>query len=141
MKFSEIESSQWEELKPYLDTCLLPVTGLTGLEQPDEVTAALEQLRDVMDAIEIPFKGRVVTYPACHYIAEKSGSEFVDTLCQSLKQAGFRYVIVVSAKFGQSQLNPASADLFIGPDSTGIIADDVMIGQAVRTMWTANINS
>ncbi|MGO4375464.1 DUF2487 family protein, partial [Paenibacillus sp. MCAF20] len=67
MKFSEIEKEQWEELRPYLDTCLLPVTGMDGSEQPYEATEWLERLRDIMDLIEIPFKGRVVTYPACHY--------------------------------------------------------------------------
>ncbi|GFN30668.1 DUF2487 family protein [Paenibacillus xylaniclasticus] len=138
MKFSEIESNQWDELKPYLDTCLLPVTGLTGLEQPDEATQALEQLRDVMDAIEIPFKGRVVTYPACHYIGE-SGDELVESVCQSLKQAGFRFVIIVSAKLGR--LKPASADLIIVPDPDGGIANRDEIGRAVRAMWTADFAS
>jgi len=138
MKFSDIESGRWAELKPYLDTCLLPVTGLTGLEQPDEATQALEQLRDVMDAIEIPFTGRVVTYPACHYVGDPAGGELVEALCQSLKRAGFRYVIVVSARLGQ--LNPPSADLRIVPDSTGSAPTGAEIGQAVRDLWTANIN-
>lgn len=134
MKFSEIESSQWDELKPYLDTCLLPVTGLTGLESPAEATQALEDLRDIMDGIEIPFKGRVVTYPACHYTGEKEGHTVVEQLCASLKRTGFRYIIVVSARL--TNLAPASADLVFAPAPTGEVPSTEQIGQAIRSMWT-----
>ena len=51
----------------YLDTCLLPVTGLTGKESPVEAGDRLEQLRDLLDLLEIPYHGRTVTYPAWHY--------------------------------------------------------------------------
>jgi hypothetical protein len=115
MKFSEIESSQWEELKPFLDTCLLPVTGMTGLESPAEATRALEDLRDLMDNIEIPFKGRVVTYPACHYTGENEGHAVVEQLCASFKRTGYRYIIVVSARL--TNLTPASADLIFAPNT------------------------
>ena len=70
MKFSDIDKEQWPELKPYLDTVLLPVTGLSGDEQPWEATRGLEKLRDLIDAVEIPFHGRVVIYPAYHYISK-----------------------------------------------------------------------
>ncbi|WNR42428.1 DUF2487 family protein [Paenibacillus roseipurpureus] len=97
MKFNDIAPQDWPELKPYLDTCLLPITGLTGREDPMQVTSALEHLRDVMEVIEIPFKGRVVTYPALHYIISEDGSKYVEKVTQQVKQSGFRYVIVVTS--------------------------------------------
>lgn len=138
MKFSEIESSKWDELKPYLDTCLLPVTGLTGLETPSEATKALEDLRDIMDGIEIPFKGRVVTYPACHYTGEDSGHAIVEQLCSSIKRSGFRYIIVVSARL--TNLSTASADLIFAPTETGEVPSAEQIGQEIRSMWTPAIH-
>ncbi|MDR6549491.1 DUF2487 family protein [Paenibacillus qinlingensis] len=96
MKFNEIASQDWTELKPYLDTCLLPVTGLTGMEDPMHVTKALEQLRDVMETIEIPYKGRVVTYPALHYIADMGTNNQVNDIVRHLKKSGFRYIIIVT---------------------------------------------
>lgn len=96
MKFNDIAAQEWTELKPYLDTCLLPVTGLTGYEDPMQVTTALEHLRDVMEVIEIPYKGRVVTYPALHYIAGTGSSEQLDGIVHQLKKSGFRYIIVLT---------------------------------------------
>ncbi|WP_159883043.1 DUF2487 family protein [Paenibacillus puerhi] len=101
MKFSEIESSAWPGLKPYLDTALLPVTGLDGSENPVEAAEALEDLRDVLDLIEIPFKGRTVTYPAMHYIGDGDAGAasrlVIEHACERMKRAGFRYVILVTA--------------------------------------------
>lgn len=99
MKFSEITEEQWEELKPYLDTALLPVTGLTGREEPWKAAEELEALRDALDLIEIPFKGRVVTYPALHYNADDApGMGQVAQVCEGMFRAGFKYVIAVTAR-------------------------------------------
>lgn len=95
MKFSEIDKESWEDLRPYLDTCLIPVTGLTGREQPYEVVARLERLRDMMDLVEIPYKGRIVTYPSIQY--GNSEMEFINEVCHNVKLSGFAYVIVVSS--------------------------------------------
>lgn len=136
MKFSEISSGQWEELSPYLDTCLLPVTGMTGAEQPYEATEWLERLRDLMDLIEIPFKGRVVTYPACHYIS--GGSEFMGMLnewCTSLKRGGFRYVIVVTANKEMNITCPA-VDLLLRPDDLGNLPNQADVSNAIRALWS-----
>ncbi|MBU5672795.1 DUF2487 family protein [Paenibacillus brevis] len=95
MKFSEFEAKTWDEMKEFFDTCLLPVTGLTGSEAPHEAAERLELLRDVMDWIESPFQGRVVTYPAIQY----GGAEVADQInkiIQGVRQAGFTYVIVAS---------------------------------------------
>jgi 23S rRNA (pseudouridine1915-N3)-methyltransferase len=97
MKFSDVVPSTWSDLRPYVDTCLLPVTGLTGEEQPWEATQALEELRDALDCFEIPYKGRVLTYPAFHYSFGQQGEELLASLCERLKQS-YPHVILVTAK-------------------------------------------
>ncbi|MDB5055898.1 MAG: hypothetical protein JWM44_3948 [Bacilli bacterium] len=114
MKFSDIEKANWPELQPYLDTCLLPITGLTGDESPWEVTEALEKLRDLMDLVEIPFKGRVVTYPSMQYRMEaESLTSFINALCLKLKAAEFKHVIVITADLSISELVFSECDLLI----------------------------
>ncbi|NWL87282.1 MULTISPECIES: DUF2487 family protein [unclassified Paenibacillus] len=112
MKFSEIELSAWEELRPYLDTCLIPVTALSGTEQPYEVTGKLERLRDIMDCIEIPFKGRVVTYPAFQY-GDAQITELINNVCRNTKLSGFKYAIVISADAAWTSEALADADLIV----------------------------
>jgi 23S rRNA (pseudouridine1915-N3)-methyltransferase len=115
MKFNEVSGEDWESLKPYLDTCLLPVTGLTGSEPPAEATFKLEHLRDALELLEFPFKGRVVTYPACHYGEGAHLYSVLNEICRKLKEeAGFKYVIAVTS---QCELIPeqlTEADLVLG---------------------------
>lgn len=116
MKFSDIRKEDWPSLAPYLDTCLLPVTGLTGEEEPWNATEALEQLRDLLDAVEVPFKGRVVTYPAFHYTEDESSGKTLETVCRRLKASGFSYVVIVKrgGSNGISALQPIeSCDLLL----------------------------
>lgn len=140
MKFSEIEASSWEELRPYLDTCLIPVTGLTGNEQPYEVTEALERLRDVMDWIELPFKGRVLTYPSIQYGRDNILSQ-INEICQNVKLSGFTYIIVVSADVELPADRIANADLIV--DSSWIKRFEsheagAALGKQIQQMWTEN---
>jgi 23S rRNA (pseudouridine1915-N3)-methyltransferase len=112
MKFSDVTESDWESLRPYVDTCLLPVTGLTGKESPWEATRALEQLRDALDCFEIPYKGRVLTYPALHFTGEGESNATLKQVCVNLKESGFPFVIAVTAKAElESALQTAEADL------------------------------
>ncbi|UJF36169.1 DUF2487 family protein [Paenibacillus hexagrammi] len=113
MKFSEVEQEQWSELEPYLDTCLLPLTGLNGTEKPWEATKALEDLRDALETIELPFKGRVVTYPALHYVTGVDATGQINALTLQLKEAGFRFVIVLTAQHEAFSEVPQEPDLFI----------------------------
>lgn len=143
MKFSDIEQNKWEALQPYLDTCLLPVTGLDGREQPWEATRKLEELRDLMDCLEKPFHGRLVTYPAMHYLFDESCENRVHALCEMLRETGFKYVIVVTVHPAYEAWNLPSADLLIGVNaeelqgSTDNIRDE--IGQKVRQMWQSAV--
>lgn len=114
MKFSEIEASAWEELGPYLDTCLIPVTGLTGLERPYEVTEWLERLRNLLDWVEVPFKGRVVTYPSFQYQTQDM-TQAINDLCRNVKASGFAYAIVVSAAYEWTDEELPNADLIVTP--------------------------
>jgi 23S rRNA (pseudouridine1915-N3)-methyltransferase len=96
MKFSDIDREQWSRLRPYLDTVLLPISGLSGSEEPWEALLALEELRDLIDAAEGPFRGRVVVYPAFHYLLEGSIEEELQCLCDRLRAIGFLYVIIAA---------------------------------------------
>src|SRR5690606_27955913 len=98
MKFSDIEQEKWQALKPYLDTVILPITGLTGSESPDEATKQLESLRDWLDVVEIPFNGRTVTYPAYHFIAGDTQNLLLNSLINNFKLQGYKYVVAVTAK-------------------------------------------
>jgi 23S rRNA (pseudouridine1915-N3)-methyltransferase len=142
MKFSDIEQKGWDELAPYLDTCLLPVTGLAGNEYPWEATKALEDLRDALDCLEVPFKGRIVTYPALHYLPVGEEREtLVNSMCDKLKEKGFRYVIIVTARSGEElDLQAVNADLFlrITPDELLASPQEMKRAQtdAVTRLWS-----
>lgn len=132
MKFSEFDQENWEELKPYFDTCLLPLTGLSGKEPPGEATHELEKLRDVLDKVEIPFKGRIVTYPAFHYISPQRSNEAVNAVCRELKQSAFRYVIVITANSHLAETDDFSeADLFLHPFQP----ENPGFAQQIQEMW------
>ncbi|MEK3915033.1 DUF2487 family protein [Paenibacillus sp. FSL H7-0331] len=140
MKFSDVNEKTWEDLRPYVDTCLLPVTGITGAEQPWEATCALEDLRDALDLFEIPYKGRVLTYPALHYVNEDSGLEQVNAVCAQLKTNGFAFVIVVSAKVELADvLTQSNADLAftLTPDllTESLPVEKKRIAEQLMLLW------
>lgn len=116
MKFSEINKDSWEELCLYLDTCLIPVTGLNGTESPYEVVRALERLRDMMNLVEIPFKGRIVTYPSFQYGKEEI-AHHINEVCHNVKRAGFAYVIVISVDVNFNAVQLDNADLILTPSA------------------------
>jgi 23S rRNA (pseudouridine1915-N3)-methyltransferase len=113
MKFSDIKQEQWAELKPYLDTVVLPVTGLTGSEEPWQATHGLEQLRDLLDSIEEPFRGRVVIYPAFHYITDMKLDEQLKILSEQLRTIGFNYVIIAHRDHTGVQVDNPYYDLLL----------------------------
>jgi hypothetical protein len=138
MKFNEIQQNDWDELKPYLDTCLLPLTGLSGEEPPWTVTKCLEKLRDLMDFVEIPYKGRVVTYPALQYkIEDDQMVAVVDTLCQKLKAVQFKYVIIITADDSIAKLEFQANDLLISPFMLmeDVSATRIKIDFEIQRLW------
>jgi 23S rRNA (pseudouridine1915-N3)-methyltransferase len=116
MKFSDIEQDKWEQLKPYVDTCLLPLTGLQGYESPAAATERLEELRDALDCLERPFHGRLVTYPAMHYTIDENNAKFVNELVRRLKESGFKYVIVLTIQSSFDKWVMDDSDLFLCVD-------------------------
>ncbi|REE94298.1 uncharacterized protein DUF2487 [Paenibacillus taihuensis] len=137
MKFSELSADGWAELAPYLDTAVLPVSGLQGTEMPHEATAVLERLRDVLDLIEIPFKGRIVTYPACQYGTwTPELSSQLQSLSSNLRQVGFKYVVIVMAFGAPSEAKvETGADLIISLSEQGELPSGTDVNDAVRQLW------
>lgn len=137
MKFSEIERQSWDELKPYFDTAVVPLSGLTGDESPWEATEALERLRDALDPIEAAFKGRTVTYPAVHYSEHPEGlARMVDELCRRLKSQGFVYCVAVAAAPIELDLDEVS--LLLSPATPEEPAADSYrerVKREIETLW------
>lgn len=143
MKFSEISRESWPELQPYLDTCLIPYTGLTGLESPVEATVALERLRDFMDIVEMRYKGRIVTYPAFHY-GIKEGYELLNEICHNIKKSGFKYVIIMTADTLIDEFQCVNCDLILSYQELARIheIDQTMLSsciqEKVENIWKVN---
>ena len=138
MKFSEMSKDSWAELQLYMDTCLIPYTALSGESSPAEATEALERLRDFLDLVEIPFKGRIMTYPAVHYTFPEM-SRSLNLLAEQLKASGFKFVVIMSA---DGELNPEqipAADLVLccseGIREAGEQALSTYIGEKIRELW------
>ncbi len=96
MKFTDFNQSIWNETSAYYDTCVIPYSGLTGNETPPRVVQLLSGLKERLEWIEVPFKGRVITYPALQYCFE-GFSEFTNYLINNLRSVGFKFVILVVA--------------------------------------------
>ena len=133
MKFSELNEQQWEELGTYLDTCVIPITGLTGVENPVLTVAALSELQTLIDMAEKYYKGRVVIYPAFHYIADGSANSLV-TVINNLKSTGFKHVVVISARVELERLLTSGADLSISTLNTSEF--DSTIKTSIPQLWT-----
>lgn len=131
VKFSEIKEDEWDKLRPYMDTCLLPLTGLTGEESPWQAARALEKLRDAMADLEKRYFGRVVTYPAYHYGNGDFPDKPLARLTERLKASGFRYVICITADERLSGVTFPEADLFLTPRQ----AEEGTAVQAVSELW------
>ncbi|MBO9596252.1 MAG: DUF2487 family protein [Cohnella sp.] len=139
MKFNEISEESWAELQPFLDTCLLPVSGLTGSEAPWEATERMLRTGDWLSPLEKAFHGRTVTMPAYHYDrAGGSGSEGLNELVSRLKRSGFRYVVVVSGQAGGLPDSVTEASLTVQPTEDAEEPDSDALRQAVMAMWRAS---
>ncbi len=139
MKFSELSEETWAELQPYLDTCLLPVSGLTGSEAPWEAKERMLRTGDWLAPLEQAFHGRTVTLPAYHYDrAGEDAAERLNALCARLKaDGGFRYVVVVCGQAGGVPDRVDEADLRVQPAGDGDEPDETALRQAVSALWRA----
>jgi hypothetical protein len=137
MKFSEFKEEEWADLSPYLDTCLLPVTGLTGAETPPEAADKAAEAGRWLQPLEIAFRGRTVTLPAYHY-ADASDEEeraLLARYCERIKRSGFRYLIVATGDAGWTAQAIPSADLIAGPAEAGEEPDAEALKRSVAALW------
>ncbi len=141
MKFSELDHNGWAELQLYLDTCLLPVTGLTGLESPPEATDKAAKAGEWLSPLESAFRGRTVTLPAYHYYDAEDEEERrkLERYCERVKSTGFRYLAIVSGESGWNGADYPSADLIVAPANEGEAPDPEAIRAAVTSLWKKEI--
>lgn len=137
MKFSDIEQANWSEIKPFVDTCLLPVTGLTGYEEPWQVSDCLARLRDALAVLETPFQGRIVTYPAYHYMRDERAAAIVNEICKNVKKAGFTYVIVLTTLEEVSQWTLPEVNYILHIDPIQFAAEKQEKNKQLAQMMTA----
>lgn len=143
VKFSDISRDSWSELQPYLDTCMIPYTGLTGEESPIEATALLERLRDFMDIVEMRYKGRIVTYPAFHY-ENQENYEILNDICLKIKNNGFKYVMIMTADTSLEQSQCDNCDLILSQQQLEqLLGNDErtlssIIQEKIENLWKVN---
>lgn len=132
MKFSDIEKDNWLELKPYLDTCLIPFTGLSGHEEPWEVTEQLVQLQKIIDLVEKPFKGRIVQYPAVQYIPGdvEATAKLLSRIIARAKATNFKYVVLLSIEPLEADAVPPQVDLVVNNE-----LNKEMIQDKILELW------
>jgi 23S rRNA (pseudouridine1915-N3)-methyltransferase len=135
MKFSELTSESWPDLQLYFDTCIIPVSGLTGAESPWEATDKVARTGQWLEPLEHTFHGRTVTMPAFHYYNGSSDdTEKLNGLCIQLRKSGFRYVIAICGQpLGLSE--EVNADLVVQPASGIDEPDRSQIRKSVTELW------
>jgi hypothetical protein len=137
MKFSDFDESSWKANCQYFDTCLIPFTGLKGTESPPEAAEALGRLRDLLDCIEQPFQGRIVTYPAIQYSSGDS-IQYVNEICRKVKSSHFQYAIVASSDLELLSIEIVESDLVLsltGFETSRIMSCKSQIGREIEQMW------
>lgn len=96
MHFDQIDAEKWSSLKPYLDTCVFPVSGIhVSADQVEDIKARLNKLNEMKRWMEQMYTGRIVIYPEIHYAFERN-EEFIFSLEDKMRLQGFRYVVIVS---------------------------------------------
>jgi hypothetical protein len=136
MKFSELDKEEWFNLQPYLDTCLIPVSGIAGGIAPWEMAELAASAGAWLLPLEKAFAGRTVTLPAYHYYdGSPEAIAGLRRLCAGCREAGFRHVVLVS---GIAGLLPedAGADLCIQPQASGEMPDPEALHHAMTGLWT-----
>lgn len=119
MKFSELSREEWFNLQPYLDTCLIPVSGIAGGEDPWEMADLAASAGAWLLPLEKAFAGRTVTLPAYHYFDGSAASAAgLKRICAGCREAGFRYVVLVCGVPGLLS-GDLGADLYIQPQADG----------------------
>lgn len=137
MKFSDFSAEVWKENGRFYDTCLIPFTGLQGTESPLETVAALERMRNFMDIVEMPFQGRIVTYPAVQYMGA-GYKALINEICHKVKSNQFQYVIVLTADIRLSGKEIIESDLVLSLPEIEVPQGGRLSGvvrEKIQQMW------
>ncbi|MFC5403790.1 DUF2487 family protein [Cohnella soli] len=136
MKFNEIGEESWPNLQTYLDTCFIPLSGLTGEESPWEATEKIARTGDWLAPLEQAFRGRTVTMPAFHYNGngEASRTGDINELIQNWRRLGFRYIVIISGQPLRMD-ETLEADLIVQPASDDELPEADVIGKLVTELW------
>jgi 23S rRNA (pseudouridine1915-N3)-methyltransferase len=135
MKFSEINADSWPELQNYLDTCLIPVSGLTGAESPWETTDKVARTGQWLAPLEQAFRGRTVTMPAFHYdTGSLEDRERLNQLTRQWRTIGFRYIVAICGQPIELSWK-LEVDLIIGPTNDDEVTDVEKIRKSVADLW------
>lgn len=135
MKFSELDEAGWPELQPYLDTCLLPVSGLEGDEAPWEMADRAGGAGAWLQPLEQAFRGRTVTLPAYHYYGgSPEDADKLRAVCGKCRIAGYKYVVLVSGRSGLLGAG-LGADLIVQPRNGEDFPDPQMLRGLFSSLW------
>lgn len=107
------------------------------VRESPETVQALERLRDFMDLVEIPFKGRIVTYPAIQYGGEGYVG-LINEVCRKVKSSGFQYAVVLTADIALLEQEIFESDLVLSlPIIEGSLEGKINsdIGMKIQKMW------
>jgi 23S rRNA (pseudouridine1915-N3)-methyltransferase len=132
MKFSELNETQWVELAPYLDTCILPISGVDGTETPTEMVNKLSTLQKLIDEIEKDFRGRIVIFPAFHYSNEGYAAQLIN-LISNIKNNHFAKVVCISSELESEKLVEFGADIVFSIKSTEL--EKLEIKKTLPLLW------
>ncbi|MED4751043.1 DUF2487 family protein [Brevibacillus choshinensis] len=75
MQWNVNETENWEELRSFVDTALLPIYLYRGSEEVSEHVLRMNYLLNVAAAIEQKLKGRVLLYPVHYHFAEEQPAQ------------------------------------------------------------------
>ena len=90
-----------------------------------------------MDLAEIPFKGRLVTYPAVQY-GNTEDIKLLNEVCHNVKSSGFKFVVIMTADVELSIEDVPESTLVLSrrrlEASEGIPLSAIVTGQ-ISEMW------
>ncbi|USG63491.1 YpiF family protein [Brevibacillus ruminantium] len=86
MQWNVQEMEKWEELRPFVDTALLPLYLYRPELEVQEHVLRMTYLMNLAASIEQKLKGRVLLFPVCYKFASEPGVQglpdgFVHRIC------------------------------------------------------------
>ena len=95
-----------------------------------------------MDLAEIPFKGRLVTYPAVQY-GNTEDIKLLNEVCHNVKSSGFKFVVIMTADVELSIEDVPESTLVLSrrrlEASEGIPLSAIVTGQ-ISEMWRGKLS-